>query len=214
MSIYSKQNPPIGHYVYAYIREDKTPYYISKGKGTRAWVRHRRLNDSDLTPSDDRICILEHGLTAEEANILETQLVLTYGRKDIGTGILRNMTDGGKGAVGNKPTPEMIAKRIETRKTNKQPNPLKGKKQSPELIEKRRQAMLGKKHTNERNANRSISLTGRKLSAEHIAKRSATVTGRKLGPQPIVECPHCHKLGGRVVMARHHFNNCKYPTKY
>jgi hypothetical protein len=28
-------------------------------------------------------------------------------------------------------------------------------------------------------------------------------------PQPTVQCPHCHKFGGKNVMQRHHFNNCR-----
>lgn len=224
MTTYSKLNPPMGYYVYAYLREDSTPYYIGKGKSSRAWVTHRRLNDAVLTPrSDNFISIIAHRLSSDEANLLETRLVELYGRKDLGTGILRNMTDGGKGSSGNKPSLEIIEKRKRTRAENKRPNPLKGRKQTPEAIENKRQAMTGKKHTAERNANRSKALTGRKLSAEHIARRSATVTGRKQRPevienraaqlrgrkQEVIICPHCGKSGGCVVMKRHHFDHCK-----
>ena len=85
------------YYVYAYLREDLTPYYIGKGSGNRAWVTAR------VTPKPtdvSRIQILHDNLTEEEALDLETKLISKYGRKDLGTGILRNLTNGGDGVSG------------------------------------------------------------------------------------------------------------------
>ena len=82
------------YYTYAYLREDDTPYYIGKGTGKRAWDKNHRVN---LPTDPSRIQIIKEGLTDEEAKSLEIELIAKYGRKDLGTGILQNQTDGGDG---------------------------------------------------------------------------------------------------------------------
>lgn len=85
-------------YVYAYLREDSTPYYIGKGSNDRAWKSHIRTNGTNLLPKDkDKIVILKNLLSEEEAYDYESELIEQYGRKDLGTGILHNLTDGGRG---------------------------------------------------------------------------------------------------------------------
>ena len=85
------------YYVYAYLREDNTPYYIGKGSNKRAWVKKRVI---PKPTANDQIVILNDNLTEQEALDLEVKLIKQYGRKDIGTGILRNKTDGGDGVSG------------------------------------------------------------------------------------------------------------------
>lgn len=80
------------YYVYQYLREDGTPYYIGKGKNRRAWSK----NHSVTVPSDNtRIQIIKDNLSEEEAFLLEIELISKYGRKIDSTGILRNKTQGG-----------------------------------------------------------------------------------------------------------------------
>ena len=86
-------------YTYAYLRRDGTPYYIGKGQGNRAFQRKGRK--SAKVPKDNsRILFLKKGLTEKEAFRHEVYMIAVFGRKDLGTGILRNLTDGGEGASG------------------------------------------------------------------------------------------------------------------
>lgn len=94
-------------YVYMYLREDKTPYYVGKGSGKRAWCKAHTV----AVPKDtQRILILYDNLNEESSFKLEKYFISYYGRKDNGTGILRNLTDGGDGASGHIKSIETKAK--------------------------------------------------------------------------------------------------------
>ena len=90
------------YYTYAYLREDGTPYYIGRGKGGRAFDATHRIK----VPPKDRVLFLKQNLTYEEATEHEIYMIAVLGRKDLGTGILRNLTDGGEGRPGPKPKKE------------------------------------------------------------------------------------------------------------
>lgn len=84
------------YYTYAYLREDKTPYYIGKGRKYRAYQKRKNIN----LPPKNRIIILKKNLTEKEAFKHEIYMISIFGRKDNKTGILRNLTDGGEGTSG------------------------------------------------------------------------------------------------------------------
>ena len=84
------------YYTYAYLREDGTPYYIGKGSRNRYKTPHRKVS----VPPTDRILFLKQNLTEDEAYRHEIYMISIFGRKDNGTGILHNLTDGGGPASG------------------------------------------------------------------------------------------------------------------
>ena len=81
------------YYTYAYLREDGTPYYVGKGTGNRAYQKH----SGHTVPPKNRILFLKKNLTEGEAFKHEMYLIDVLGRKDLGTGILWNRTEGGAG---------------------------------------------------------------------------------------------------------------------
>ena len=95
---------PIRFYTYAYLREDRTPYYIGKGEGKRKYKK----NKGEIKPPKDksRIILLKQNLTEEKAFKHEIYMIAVLGRKDLGTGILHNRTDGGEGSSGAVRTEE------------------------------------------------------------------------------------------------------------
>lgn len=104
-------------YAYLWLREDGTPYYAGKGKGKRAFTSS--AHNVRCPKDESRIVVFDRD-SEESAFQTEKELIANWGRKDLGTGCLRNFTDGGDGQS--------------------------GRKFSKETIEKMRERMLGTKH--------------------------------------------------------------------
>jgi hypothetical protein len=158
------------YYTYAYLRKDGTPYYIGKGRGSRAYVKCGR---SCKPPKDEsRILILKKNLTEEEAFRHERYLIFVLGRKDCGTGVLRNLTNGGEGASG-------AIRSDEFKRSRSGPNsPLYGKPRSEETRNKIRKANLGKQIPREVRERMSQSHKGKKFSEEHKQKIANSRIGK------------------------------------
>ena len=102
---------------YVYIYKDPRPtknqqvVYVGKGTGDRAWYHWQKrvrgnkgfgaflalLRQEKLEPI---IEIAREGLEEAEAFYEEMKLIEVYGRRDLGTGTLFNLTDGGEGLAG------------------------------------------------------------------------------------------------------------------
>ena len=135
------------YYTYAYLREDGTPYYIGKGSGKRVYSKIRSVS----IPPKDRILILKKDLTEDGAFQHERYMIAVFGRKDLGTGILHNKTDGGEGVSGHIYTEEQKQK-ITQSKLGKnfgmvgENHHMYGKTHTPEARKKMSEKVSGENH--------------------------------------------------------------------
>jgi len=114
-------------FLYQHIRLDtQTVFYVGIAKNiSRAYSKHNR-NDhwrKIVNKVGYRVELLLENISYDEARRREISMIRLWGRDDIGTGPLVNMTDGGDGmenlskeSIAKAHTPEIIARRSKTRK--------------------------------------------------------------------------------------------------
>lgn len=169
------------YYIYAYLRNKGSetaqagmPYYIGKGTGRRAFVKH---GNGISKPNDkSKIIILESNLTEIGAFALERRLIKWWGRKDIKTGILLNRSDGGEGRSGHKHSEEVKAKMSAAKKGK----PLSKEHSAKISAANKGRAGIGKgvPRSAEVCAKISKSSKGRKFSAERCEQMSKSRLGK------------------------------------
>ena len=148
-------------YTYAYLREDGTPYYVGKGTGRRLYKKGK--GEVGKPTDKSRIIFLKQNLTEQEALNHEIYMIAVLGRIDLGTGILRNKTDGGDGISGYKHSDEAL-RFLRERMIGNQLS--KGYVPSMETREKISKANKGRVHTEKRNKKISLSKIGYSVSEE------------------------------------------------
>ena len=165
-------------YTYLWLRGDGTPYYVGKGSGKRAFKNGGR---PARRPESRARIILQYWESEEKAFEMEKWWILFWGRKDNGTGILRNLSDGGEGSSNL----------------------------SEQTRLKMGQSHVGKKHSEETKEKMRIAATGRHLgNTFHLGKKHSEETkalfrkqrrkGVKRGPRNLLDATR-EKLSLRML---------------
>jgi hypothetical protein len=158
-------------YLYRHIRLDKTqPFYIGIGKDDdsnfkRAYYKSKQKRNKIwidiINKTSYRVEILFENLSWEEACEKEKEFITLYGRLNINTGTLANMTDGGEGTFGLKWSEEsklnhhskkvgirgyFYNKKLTEEHRNNIKNSLKGRIHSEDTKNKISNSLKGEKH--------------------------------------------------------------------
>jgi hypothetical protein len=148
------------YYLYQLINpKTNQPFYIGVGKQNRnasctreqqhikeavAWSEGRKINKPNRLKFNTILKILKEDQVKiktgpffqneQDAFTFEIDMIKKYGRRDLGTGVLTNLTDGGEGAVNmSKQTRQKLSATLKGR-----PSPLKGRKLGPYSAERRK----------------------------------------------------------------------------
>lgn len=154
------------YYIYTHTRVgDEHPFYVGKGFGNRAYSTQSRSQFWKNVAKDGyRIEFEFENLSEEDAFQMEKDMIKMYGRRDLGTGCLVNLTGGGEGSSGWVHSEESRKKISKVKKGNTY---MKGKTLSEETKSKMSKAKKG-----------NLSKTGMKTSEETKRKISEAQKGK------------------------------------
>lgn len=186
------------YYVYQLrLENSESPFYIGKGRGRRI-SEHFRPSSLDKKSHKNHTIkkalregirvlteIIHSGLSESEAHAEEIKLIALHGRASDG-GCLTNVTTGGEGVAGYRPSPETIEKVAKKKRgvpltaehREKISRALIGRKMPPDAVKRIANANRGKKRTKEQIINSSRALKGVKRSEETKLKMSAARRGQ------------------------------------
>ena len=193
--------------VYRHIRKDKNePFYIgiTNTDIKRPYTKYKRNNlwKNIVNKTDYEVDILFDDLTWEQAQEKEKEFIKLYGRIDLGTGTLVNMTDGGEGSPGVIPWNKGLTK--ENNEIIKQSSIYL--KSLNRTLSQEQKDVISKKNKGKTSWNKGLKGV---IKSWNTGLKGYKINRIKKGIQKIVKCPHCNLEGGTGNLKRYHFDNCK-----
>lgn len=145
--------------------DDSECFYVGIGNKDRPYSKKNRnrfcINKRNKAEKNNsfNIQIFATGLSLDQACELECKLIKQYGRRDLGTGCLTNLTDGGEGTTGHRHTEEYKRRHSINQK---------GKTLSDQHKRKISKANKGKRRSPESKKRMSESAKARGINGRHI----------------------------------------------
>lgn len=178
--VYQHLNPKTKEVFYIGIGlHERRAYSFYKCQRSDFWAKYVSKHGEPIVE------IISRPDTYEEAKELEIALIKKYGKRANGTGVLVNLSDGGDGSPGVKPSKETIEKRSAT---------VRGTKRSLEARMKISAALKGKVRSEQHKENISKAKSGEKASKAR--KVLNVVTGQVFG---------CAKMAAEFYGIKHRY---------
>lgn len=164
----ANDNDEFRFYVYAWQYPDGRTFYVGKGEGRRekslgrSRFFKRIVAKIRRSGGEPRVVRLQDGLREDDAFRLERSYIKLFGRRNIGTGVLANLTDGGEGLSGAIFSDATRAKLSAAAKLRTYDDEFRAK------LSAAHKGKQGRPHTVKSRAKMSENQKGKKLSLEHV----------------------------------------------